>query len=303
MPATPLPPLLIEAAICPFRFGEPVWDEAAMAREASDCHAAGAAIIHHHHDFRLDSPSSINEMRGMGQAIKQRHRAALLYPDFLKEDSVQGRVGHFAPLLQAGAIDLLPVDPGRANSGQLDAAGLPLGDNKVQATFDDANYILTLAHEYGKPLAIGIYEPYNLRWVLAHAAAGNLPRGSLVKLYFGGRHSLIHLGRKALNFGLPPTRSALDAYLDMLDGTSLAWSVGLMGDALLDSPLARYALERGGHLRVGIEDAAGTSPLGNRQMVEAAVALAAEVGRPVVVGDAALQALEGGALARRHNAS
>lgn len=291
MPTVPLPSLIIEAAICPFRFGEPVWNEAAMAREARDCFEAGAGIIHHHHDFRLDSPNSIDEMVAMGRAVKQRHRAALLYPDFLKEDNVQGRVGHFAPMLQAGVIDLLPVDPGRANSGQLDEAGLPMGDNKVQASFDDANYILKLAHQYDKPLAIGIYEPYNLRWVLAHAAAGNLPRGSLIKLYFGGRHSLIHLGRKALNFGLPPTCSALDAYLDMLEGTQLPWSVGLMGDALLDSPLARYALERGGHLRVGIEDAAGTSPLSNRQMVEAAVALARQVGRPVATGDAALRTL------------
>ena len=56
------------------------------------------------------------------------------------------------------------------------------------------------------------------------------------------------------------------------------------GDPLLESPLARYALERGGHLRVGIEDAAGMSPLGNAEMVAAAVALARETGREVVQG-------------------
>jgi len=50
-------------------------------------------------------------------------------------------------------------------------------------------------------------------------------------------------------------------------------------------------LEQGGHLRVGIEDAAGMSPLGNAEMVAAAVALAAETGREVVQGAAVRAAL------------
>ena len=98
-------------------------------------------------------------------------------------------------------------------------------------------------------------------------------------------------GTKGLNFGLPPTTTALDVYRSMMEGCSLPWQVSLFGDPLLESPLARHALEQGGHLRVGIEDAAGMSPLGNVEMVAAAVALAAETGREVVQGAAVRVAL------------
>jgi hypothetical protein len=52
---------------------------------------------------------------------------------------------------------------------------------------------------------------------------------------------------------LPPTRAALDAYLEMLDGASLPWAVAVIGGDVIASGLARLALERGGHLRVGLE--------------------------------------------------
>lgn len=286
------PAMIIEAAICPFRFAAPVWDEQGMIDEANACLVAGAAIVHHHHDFRFDTNDSISEMLALGKAVKASHPDALLYPDFLKGSNVQERTDHIAVLAEAGVLGMVPVDPGRANSGQLDEHGLPGGDNKVQFTFDDANYTLALARHHRLPLAIGVFEPYHLRWALAQAKAGKLPQGSMVKLYFGGRYSLINAGQKALNFGLTPTRAGLDAYLEMLEGSGLAWCVGLMGDTLLDSPLARHAVERGGHLRIGIEDIGGTSDATNVEMVEAAVDLANQVGRPVVQGQQALLALD-----------
>jgi uncharacterized protein (DUF849 family) len=284
-------PLVIEASICPYRPAEPVWDVHAMIREANACLAAGAAIVHHHHDMRLDEQASIEEMLVMGRAVKAQFPDAILYPDFLKAATVEGKVAHIAPLAQAQVLGMVPVDPGRANSGQLDDHGVPYGNNVVQYSFDDANATLKLAKQLQVPLAVGIYEAYNLRWALAQEAAGRMPPGTMVKLYFGGRYSLIHIGRRALNFGLPLTRESIDAYLKMMEGSRLPWCVGLMGDALMDSTVVRYILERGGHLRVGIEDAASCSPATNHEMVEAAVALAQEVGRPVVQGSAAWQAL------------
>ena len=94
----------------------------------------------------------------------------------------------------------------------------------------------------------------------------------------------------ALNFGLPPTPQALDMYLMMMGNSALPWSVGVMGGSLLDLPLARSALERGGHLRVGIEDT-GSSSLTNVETVLAAVALAGDVGRPIARGSDARDVL------------
>lgn len=284
-------PLVIEAAICPYRSAAPVWDVQEMIRESKACLAAGATIIHHHHDLRFDAAASIEEMLTLGLAVKREFPEAILYPDFLAGATLQEWIGHIAPLSSAGVLGLVPVDPGGAYSGQLDDAGLPKGTNKIRFTFDDANDTLSAAVQCNRPLSIGVSEPFNLRWALAQAAAGKLPAGSLVKLYFGGEYSLINIGKRALNFGLPPTKAALDAYLSMLDGTGLAWSVGVAGDALLDTPIARYAIERGGHLRVGIEDAAGRSDLNNQEMVEAAIALANQVGRPIAQGHNAWSSL------------
>ena len=61
-------------------------------------------------------------------------------------------------------------------------------------------------------------------------------------------------------FGLPPTEPALDAYLSILRDCPLPWSVAVMGDDVVDSAVGRLAVERGGHLHVGLEDWASICP-------------------------------------------
>jgi hypothetical protein len=106
-----------------------------------------------------------------------------------------------------------------------------------------------------------------------------------VKLYFGGDHD--YFGRPGPTFGLPPTRAGLEAYLAMLEGSGLPWSVAVLGGDLLATEIAALALERGGHLHVGIEDYAGTRTPTNEELVREAAALAARVGRPVATCDEA----------------
>ena len=97
----------------------------------------------------------------------------------------------------------------------------------------------------------------------------------MVKFYFGGEWGMWARGR-GVTFGLPPTGNALLAYLDMLEGTGLPWSVSVWGGDLMATPVARLALERGGHLHVGLEEHYDPerSPT-NVELVEQAVALAA----------------------------
>ena len=103
----------------------------------------------------------------------------------------------------------------------------------------------------------------------------------MVKLYFGGDYGLFST-RPGVTFGLAPTLSALDAYLDLLDGVDLPWSVSVWGGDLFDSPIARRALELGGHLHVGLEEHfhPERKPT-NEELVRQAVSLCNEVGRPV----------------------
>ena len=129
--------------------------------------------------------------------------------------------------------------------------------------------------------SLGIYEPGSLRTTLAYARAGKLPRGTLVKLYFGGDYG-IFATRPGVSFGLPPTLKALDAYLEMLEGSGLPWSVSVWGGDLMATPIARAAVERGGHLHVGIEEfySPERSPT-NEELVREAAELCAKVGRPL----------------------
>jgi len=98
-----------------------------------------------------------------------------------------------------------------------------------------------------------------------------------VKLYFGGQRA---------GFGLPPTEKALEAYLDMLEGTGLPWLVSVQGGDVVGSGLARLALERGGHLQVGLEPSADRSR-SNAELVTEAVQLIQATGRePATISEA-----------------
>jgi uncharacterized protein (DUF849 family) len=65
----------------------------------------------------------------------------------------------------------------------------------------------------------------------------------------------------------------------MLADTPLPWGVAVLGGSILDTPIAERALERGGHLRVGLEDDA--SGPANVDQVARAVELSTKLGRPV----------------------
>ena len=90
----------------------------------------------------------------------------------------------------------------------------------------------------------------------------------------------------------PPIPEALELYLKMMEGLDLKWAVGLFGSdkSIMDTPLAQLALERGGSLRVGLEDYhAGPS---NVEQVERAKELVAAVGRRLINGREAIDYLD-----------
>ena len=147
-------------------------------------------------------------------------------------------------------------------------------------SYADIRHEVELCARHRLGPSIAIFEPGFLRTALAYHGAGRLPAGALVKLYFGGDYGYLG-GRPGCSFGLPPTRTSLEAYLAMLEGVSLPWSVAVVGGDLLASELPRLALERGGHLRVGLEDHAGPRTPSNEELVRTAAALAREAGRPV----------------------
>ena len=176
-------------------------------------------------------------------------------------------------------------DPGSVNLGGLGPDGLPASGIVYANSFDDVAHQFGLCDRYGLGPSIAIYEPGFLRCVLAWWRAGRLPAGAMVKFYFGGDDGFLS------GFGFQPTRTALDAYLELLDGCDVPWAVAVLGGDVHESGIARVALERGGHVRVGLEDYAGAHQPTNDELVHDVVALAEDVGRPVATPDEAAKIL------------
>lgn len=84
-----------------------------------------------------------------------------------------------------------------------------------------------------------------------------------------------------ISFGLPPTAKALDAYLEMLEGTNLPWAVAVLGGDVTGCGMSRMAIKRGGHVRVGLEDYGGPDRPSNFELIQGVAAICREVGRPV----------------------
>ena len=145
----------------------------------------------------------------------------------------------------------------------------------------DIHYAFELCERLALGPSMPIYEPTWLNHTLAFHRAGRLPPGAMVKLYFGGPNGYFARG-EGVSFGLPPTAKAFER----LPGDAGAearcpWSVSALGGDLLRTPIARLALEAGGHLKVGLEDYAGPGSPTNEELVARAAQLVADTGRPV----------------------
>ena len=251
-----------------------------IAADGLRCIAAGAAIVHNHNDEPVvGGANGIHAPEPYADAwrtILAGRPDALLYPTMASggpRTTIEERYAHIPALAEAGVLRMGLVDPGSVNLGPLDSDGLPAAvDSTYLNTYRDARYMFDTCIQLRLAPSVSIFEPGFLRVALAYHAAGRLPAGAIIKLYFGG-------GRSA--WGLPPTRPSLDAYLAMLDGTGLPWSVAVLGGDVVGCGLAEYALEQGGHLRVGLEDYAGHRHPSNIELVSEAVALCGAVGRPV----------------------
>ncbi len=245
------------------------------------CLDAGAAIIHaHNSSIRLVGQEAVDDYVAAWRDLLDERPDTLWYPTGVVAAATEDRILHHELLADLGLIRMAYVDPGSTNTGWADDDGLPVGGTYVN-TYEHIRAAFEQCERRRLAPAIAIYEPGWLNTTLAYHRAGRLPAGAMVKLYFGDEWGL--LGRsRGVSFGLPPTANALLAYLDMLEGSGLAWSVSAWGGDLMRSPVARMAVEMGGHLHVGLEEHFDPErqPT-NVELLEEAVALCLEVGRPV----------------------
>lgn len=282
------PPVIIEAAL---NGGTPRTRNPTVPRSVDEiveqtfaCIEAGAAIVHNHNDEGVigQPVHSAEPYLAAYARIRARVPDAILYPTMgggAPGVVMADRYAHVETLAKAGHLRMGLVDPGSTNFAALDPDGRPAASESVYLnTYADTRHMIDCCHQYGLGPSISIFEPGFLRAVLGYHAAGALPAGSLVKLYFSGSRP---------GFGLPPTVPSLNAYLAMLEGTGLPWSVATLGGDVL-STIAEEAVRRGGHLRVGLEDYAGPGTPSNVELVRACVALVERLGgRAATISEAA----------------
>ncbi|HEU4974106.1 MAG TPA: 3-keto-5-aminohexanoate cleavage protein [Baekduia sp.] len=252
---------------------------AEITADALACIEAGASVVHNHNDeflFAEDGVHAASPYREAWRPVLDVHPDALFYATMASGGpgiSIETRWGHQVELAQEGLLRVGLVDPGSVSLGLLDEHGLPYPVDLVYVnTFADARYMVERCAELRLAPSISIFDPSFLRVALAFYEAGALPPGALIKFYFGG---------DIVPFGLPPTEASLDAYVAMLEGTGLEWQAAVLGGDVISSGVARAALERGGHVRVGLEDYAGPRTPMNAELVEELHGLIETSGRRV----------------------
>jgi uncharacterized protein (DUF849 family) len=248
------------------------------ARDGIACVDAGATVIHTHTEHIAAPPDeAAAEYARAYRPIVDAHPGVVCYATTGVGRTIEDRYRHVELLADTGLTRAAFCDTGSVMLGGTGADGLPAGPGYAYTNdFADVAYKMRVCTERGLGPSIACFEPGFLRVVLAYHDAGKLPAGTLVKFYFSGGG---YLGGGEPLWGAPPIVEALDLYVAMLAGTGIPWAVAVLGGSLLDTPVARAALERGGHLRVGLED--WDDGPANEEQVANAAKLCAEVGRPV----------------------
>lgn len=246
-----------------------------IAADALACITAGASIVHQH-----DASSDAAECARLGlqtyQTILAERPDAICYPTIaFAGKTIDQAWAHNRTLAEAGVLRMAFLDPGSLNLSGLDETGAPDAGEFVYANSNkDIRWLMGQCSELKLAPSMAIFDASFLRNTVAYQQAGQLPQGAFAKLYFCD-------DKDRLSFGLWPTAAALNAYLEMLEGSSIPWASAVLSGNLVESGMAELTLKRGGHLRVGIEDYGGDSTPTNVELVEAAADLIKTLGYSV----------------------
>jgi uncharacterized protein (DUF849 family) len=164
-------------------------------------------------------------------------------------------------LARRGLLEFAVVDPGSVNFTELKiGADTPPAQTYLNPE-SHVRHALAFAARYGFHPAYAIYEPGFTRSgaALARAMAVKTP---IYRLMFSDTFA----------YGFPPKPYALAAHLELLkeEAPGAPWMLAGLGVDIRG--LIPETVRRGGHVRVGLEDAPFGSSASNRTLVEDAIA-------------------------------
>jgi uncharacterized protein (DUF849 family) len=200
------------------------------------------------------------------------------------DGDVTSRFAHIEALAERGLLEFAVIDPGSVN---LTLARTKAGAKPATTYLNPETHVrhaLDFAARKGFHPAFAIYEPGFTRAGAALARAAGV-KPPVYRFMFSELFAL----------GFPPRPYALAAHLALLEeeAASAPWMIaGVSADI---RPLIGETVARGGHVRVGLEDAPLGSRLSNLAWVEEAVRIVRDHGAEPATGADVRQAL--GALA------
>ncbi len=257
---------------------------------------AGATIAHNHSNQHSGDPVQAAQFYvDVFRPVRKKYPHSILYATVNIDAKELHRTrrpwdqakqcAHHRVLAEAGLANMVLFETGVSAAGIFDEDGVAKAEPYFVYQFwpDDIRFTRQICTDFGTGASFSVYEPGWMKNIIALARAGTLPRGSKLNLYFGSE--------KFASMA-PPIPEALELYLKMMEGLDLKWAVACPArdGSVMDTPLARMALERGGSLRVGLEDDV-TGP-SNVEQMERAKELINKVGRPIVTGAEAIEYLD-----------
>lgn len=263
---------------------------AEIVEEAHACAGEGAAILHvHAYDEATGRQKDDWEIYArIIEGVRARDDV-IVYPTIsggLNADAPQTPAERYAAIEELGRRGLIEwsvVDPGSTNFSHRDdmAAGRTGGVYLNPEV--DVRFGLELAAWHKVHPSYAIYEPGFLRLGAALKRAFPLAPQPIYRFMF----------TDGFTFGFPPAVYALEAYLKLLaaEAPGAPWMTS--GLAVDVRPLIEATVARGGHVRVGLEDAPFGSELTNLQWTKDAVRRIRAAGGESATAQAVRAALRG----------
>jgi len=245
-----------------------------IIEEGVACAREGAAIVHVHayDETRGEQCDDADIYARIIEGIRARVDC-IVYPTipFVGEHTAQTRFAAIEGLAKRGLLEWAVVDPGSVN----------LDEFVYLNPYYHIRHGLALAAAHRFHPGYAIYEPGFLRMGAKLAREAGAPQ-PIYRFMFS----------QGIAFGFPPAEYALEAYLRLLadEAPGAPWMVaGLKVDTL---PLAGAAAARGGHVRVGLEDAPLGSTRTNLEWVREARRAIEAAGRPLASAAEVRRALD-----------
>jgi uncharacterized protein (DUF849 family) len=248
------------------------------------CAEAGASILHFHaYDVETGKQKDNYDIYAPIIERIRKQTDAICYPtipftggpDASSSLTPPQRFAAVEQLAQAGLIEWSAVDPGSTNISQY--ADIVRGKEGFIYTNpeSDIRYGLKLGGKYGIVPSYAIYEPGFMRLGAALSAVYPEAPKPIFRLMFSDK----------ISFGFPPTEWALDAYLKLLKSEMPEAQWMIAGLSVCIESLIAPAVTRGGHIRVGLEDAPFGCSQDNLELTKRAVKQIQNLGYHVGAAD------------------